>query len=40
MLRSVIVNGVDCGAVDVRSVIVNGVYGDAVDGTICYCKWC
>jgi len=40
MLRSVIVNSVDCGAVDVRSVIINGVYGDAVDGTICYCKWC
>ena len=40
MVRSGNVKGVDGGAVAARSVIVNGVNGDAVDGTIGYCKWC
>jgi hypothetical protein len=40
MVRSVIVNGVDGGAVDNISVIGNGVDVGAVDVTICYCKWC
>jgi hypothetical protein len=38
MVRSVIVNCVDVGAVDGRSAIVNGVDGGAVDVTVCYCK--
>jgi len=40
MVRSVTLNCVDGGAVDDRSFIVNSVNGDAVDGTICYSKFC
>jgi len=40
MLRSVSVNDVGGGAVDVMICYSKSFDDGTVDGTICYCKWC